>query len=98
MEFLLGAFQSFINNLPENAWVHFHCRGGKGRTGTAVFMYDVLKNTGQYAFPILLKRSLLFGISKNIFTINLKSKTKIKTSKARKAFLEEFYRLYNKKA
>lgn len=90
-------FIEFVNNLPENAWIHFHCRGGKGRTGTAVFMYDVLKNTSQYSFPILLKRSLLFGISKNIFRINLKETTKIKTSKDRKAFLEGFYRLYSKK-
>ncbi|HCU07152.1 MAG TPA: hypothetical protein DIC42_06225 [Holosporales bacterium] len=90
-------FIEFINNLPANAWVHFHCRGGKGRAGTAIFMYDVLKNTSQYSFPILLKRSLLFGISKNIFTINMSAKTKIKASKKRKAFLEEFYRLYNKK-
>lgn len=90
-------FIEFIKNLPANAWVHFHCRGGKGRSGTAIFMYDVFKNTSQYSFPILLKRSLLFGISKNIFTINMSAKTKIKTSKKRKAFLEEFYRLYNKK-
>ena len=96
-DILTQDFIEFINNLPENSWVHFHCRGGKGRTGTAVFMYDVLKNKGHYSFPILLMRSLLFGISKNIFTINLKSTTKIKTSKARKAFLKEFYRLYHKK-
>lgn len=90
-------FIEFIQNLPKNAWVHFHCRGGKGRAGTAVFMYDVLKNTNQYPFPILLKRSLLFGISKNIFTIDMDAKTKIKTSKERKLFLENFYRLYHKK-
>jgi hypothetical protein len=90
-------FIQFIKSLPDNAWVHFHCRGGKGRSGMAIFMYDVLKNTSQYSFPIMLKRSLLFGISKNIFTINLNATTKIKTSKKRKAFLEEFYRLYNKK-
>ncbi|PIZ33357.1 MAG: hypothetical protein COY39_02825 [Alphaproteobacteria bacterium CG_4_10_14_0_8_um_filter_37_21] len=95
-DILTQDFIAFINSLPENAWVHFHCRGGKGRTGTAVFMYDVLKNKGNFEFPILLKRSLLFGISRNIFTINLMAKTKIKTSKARKAFLTEFYRLYNK--
>lgn len=96
-DILTQDFIEFINNLPENAWVHFHCRGGKGRTGTAIFMYDVLKNKSHYSFPILLKRSLLFGISKNIFTINMKAKTKIKTSRARKAFLKNFYRLYRNK-
>ncbi len=37
-------FISFVVNLNENDWVHFHCQGGFGRTTTFMVMYEILKN------------------------------------------------------
>ena len=37
-------FISFIGTLPDHAWLHFHCRAGKGRTTIYMAMYDMMKN------------------------------------------------------
>lgn len=28
----------------DDTWFHFHCGGGKGRTGTFMMLYDRMKN------------------------------------------------------
>ena len=33
-------FINFVNNQPENTWLHFHCKAGVGRTTTFMIMYD----------------------------------------------------------
>ncbi len=37
-------FLAFVNALPKDAWLHFHCHAGHGRTSTFLSMYDILKN------------------------------------------------------
>src|SRR6266568_5661663 len=33
-----------VRELPENAWTHFHCEAGLGRTTTFMVLYDMLRN------------------------------------------------------
>ena len=35
-------FINFVNNQPENTWLHFHCKAGVGRTTTFMIMYDIM--------------------------------------------------------
>lgn len=41
--FVLKQFFEFMETLPENAWVHFHCSAGRGRTSTFLFLYELFK-------------------------------------------------------
>ena len=53
-------FIIFAANLPENAWLHFHCQAGHGRTTTFLVMYDILKNP-DVPFEEICKRQYLLG-------------------------------------
>ena len=37
-------FRRFVKTLPKDAWLHFHCVAGEGRTTAFMTMYDMLKN------------------------------------------------------
>lgn len=53
-------FINFVAQLPENAWLHFHCQAGHGRTTTFLVMYDILKNP-DVTFEEICKRQYLLG-------------------------------------
>lgn len=40
----IDAFLAFIRTLPADAWLHFHCEAGAGRTTAYMVMYDMIKN------------------------------------------------------
>ena len=37
-------FIAFVQTLPENTWLHFHCQAGMGRTNMYLVFYDFLRN------------------------------------------------------
>ncbi|HWR38126.1 MAG TPA: protein tyrosine phosphatase [Patescibacteria group bacterium] len=37
-------FITFVNALPPDVWLHFHCEAGHGRTTTFMAMYDMMRN------------------------------------------------------
>lgn len=53
-------FVTFVNHLPKDAWVHFHCEAGKGRTTTFMAMYDMMRNP-KVPFETILQRQYLLG-------------------------------------
>ena len=53
-------FIIFVATLPENAWLHFHCQAGHGRTTTFLVMYDILKNP-ELPLEEICKRQYLLG-------------------------------------
>lgn len=53
-------FVSFIANLPADAWLHFHCQAGHGRTTTFLVMYDIMKNP-DVSLEEICKRQYLLG-------------------------------------
>ncbi len=53
-------FILFVANLPDNAWLHFHCQAGHGRTTTFLVMYDILKNP-DVSLAEICKRQYLLG-------------------------------------
>ena len=54
-------FVRFAAGLPENAWLHFHCHAGHGRTTTFAVFYDIMKNPGVPLETIVARQYALGG-------------------------------------
>lgn len=54
-------FISFIDKLPKDAWLYFHCRGGSGRSTTFMVMYDIIKNGKDINLEDIIQRHTLIG-------------------------------------
>lgn len=57
----IEAFLDFVDSLPGDAWLHFHCRAGHGRTTTFMAMYDMIRNPGIPAETIIERQYLIGG-------------------------------------
>ena len=44
---MVDRFVIFVKELRSNAWPHFHCHGGDGRTTTFLALYDIVRNVPQ---------------------------------------------------
>lgn len=54
-------FIAFYRQLPKDAWLHFHCQAGVGRTTTYLAMYDMMRNPELPLKDILYRQHLLGG-------------------------------------
>ena len=59
----IDAFIRFVRKLPKDAWLHFHCQAGEGRTTAYMAMYDMMKNPDLPLTTILSRQYLLGGNS-----------------------------------
>ena len=57
----IDRFVAFAAVLPENAWLHFHCHAGHGRTTTVLIFYDIMKNPGLPLETIAARQYALGG-------------------------------------
>lgn len=71
-----------------NTWVHFHCRGGVGRTTTFMAMYDMMHNAKQVSFEDIMKRQVLIGGSD---ILKKDAEGNKKGDENRSDFLKQFY-------
>lgn len=83
-------FLSFYKTLPKNAWLHFHCQAGQGRTTTFMAMYDMLHNAKQVSFADIIKRQYLLG-GENLLKEAGAAGWKAEAAQQRIAFLRQFY-------
>lgn len=58
---IVDQFVAFVKTLPEDTWLHFHCRGGVGRTTTFMVMYDMMKNATDVPYGDIFERQRLIG-------------------------------------
>ncbi len=58
---VVDTFLRFVEKLPKNAWLHFHCQAGQGRTTTFLVIYDILRNPGLPLEEIAGRQALLGG-------------------------------------
>jgi len=88
----IDEFVTFIESLPENIWLHFHCSQGKGRTSTMLVMLDVLKNAPRVSLKNIVKRQHLLG-SPNLLDNELWENGSYTQEQLdnRKKFIEDFY-------
>jgi hypothetical protein len=60
----VDAFLKFYKHLPPDAWLHFHCQAGMGRTTTFMTMADILRNADRVAVEdIAARQYLLKGVN-----------------------------------
>jgi protein-tyrosine phosphatase len=78
-------FVKSVTNLPQDTWLHFHCRGGAGRTTTFMSMYDMMHNAKNVSYEDIMKRQTLIGGSDL-----LKGEDEDKTQ-SRPDFMKTFY-------
>jgi protein-tyrosine phosphatase len=44
-----------VRALPQNAWAHFHCEAGLGRTTTFMVLYDMLRNANRVSLDDIVQ-------------------------------------------
>lgn len=81
---ILNDFISFVQNLPDNSYLHFHCKEGIGRTTTFMILYDIMKNYNDVPLNDIIVRQVKLA--------NLKdSSLSDFTSGRRLKFFTDFY-------
>jgi protein-tyrosine phosphatase len=50
-----------VRGLPENAWAHFHCEAGLGRTTTFMVLYDMLRNANRVSLDDIVQRQKILS-------------------------------------
>ena len=64
----IDTFIDFVKSIDmDDTWFHFHCVGGKGRTGTFMMLYDKMKNP-QVSDKDIMYRHAQMGASYPIYT------------------------------
>lgn len=78
----IDRFIAFYNTLPKDAWLHFHCQAGEGRTTAYMIMYDMMRNSNNVSMDDIIQRQILIG-GQNIL--------KTKATKKKDAWKNELY-------
>ena len=88
-------FRRFVKTLPKDAWLHFHCVAGEGRTTAFMTMYDMLKKPDVPYEDIVLRQLRIGGVYTPFLGKGL-STWKKPYYRAKKRGLEAFYRKLHK--
>jgi len=57
----IDRFITFYKQLPKDAWLHFHCQAGEGRTTSYMAIYDMMRNGKNVSFDDIIQRQILIG-------------------------------------
>jgi len=61
LESEVDRFVLAVRGLPENAWAHFHCEAGLGRTTTFMVLYDMLRNASHVSLEDIVDRQKILS-------------------------------------
>lgn len=89
LDHVVDEFIAWVKALPNNVWLHFHCRGGVGRTSTFMNMYDMMHNAGDVSYDDIMQRHVLIG-GKD-FSKEPKQEYKVAPAIERIQFIQKFY-------
>lgn len=85
----IDVFVKFYKKLPANAWLHFHCHAGHGRTTTFAVFYDILSNPEVALEDIVARQYALGGT--NLFLPGKKDNWKGREIRKRAEQIRKFY-------
>lgn len=90
---VVDEFVAIVKQLPPDATLYFHCRGGRGRSTTFMVLYDMLKNGKKVSLEDIVSRQERIG-GANVLKTTTKPGGEWMTQMRidRKAFVEQFYR------
>ena len=56
----IDSFISVVKNMdPDQSWLHFHCMGGRERTGVMMMLYDMMMNPDVPMLDIAVRQAML---------------------------------------
>ncbi|MBY0280965.1 MAG: hypothetical protein K2W94_02285 [Alphaproteobacteria bacterium] len=87
---IVDEFISFVKALPKESWLHFHCRGGSGRTSTFMTMYDMIRNSKYLGKDDIQARQVAMG-GRNLHDTKSEDKFRNSLGIERQKFLDKFY-------
>jgi len=80
-----------VRALPENAWAHFHCEAGLGRTTTFMVLYDMLRNATRVSLEDIVGRQKLLSFDYDVLRPVGPGNWKAPYVEDRIAFVRAFY-------
>ncbi len=90
---VVDEFVAIVKQLPQDATLYFHCRGGRGRSTTFMVLYDMLKNGKTVSLEDIVSRQERIG-GANVLKTTTKPGGEWMTQMRidRKNLIEQFYR------
>lgn len=80
-----------VRALPENAWAHFHCEAGLGRTTTFLVLYDMLRNATRVSLEDIVRRQANLGYGYDVLQPAEAGNWKAPYMAERAEFIRVFY-------
>jgi hypothetical protein len=80
-----------VRALPENAWAHFHCEAGCGRTTTFMVLYDILRNANRVSLEDIVQRQKILSNGYDVLQPDEPGNWKAPYAADRAAFVRTFY-------
>ena len=80
-----------VRELPENAWAHFHCEAGLGRTTTFMVLYDMLRNANRVSLDDIVRRQKILSKGYDVLQPDEPGNWKAPYAADRAAFVRVFY-------
>jgi hypothetical protein len=80
-----------VRALPENAWAHFHCEAGLGRTTTFMVLYDMLRNASRVSLEDIVHRQKILSHGYDVLQPDEPGNWKAPYAGARADFIRAFY-------
>jgi hypothetical protein len=80
-----------VRALPDNAWAHFHCEAGLGRTTMFMSLYDMLRNATRVSLDDIVRRQKLLGYNYDVLRPAGPGNWKAPYMEDRIAFVRAFY-------
>jgi hypothetical protein len=80
-----------VRALPENAWAHFHCEAGLGRTTTFMVLYDMLRNASGVSLEDIVHRQKILSHGYDVLQPDEPGNWKTPYAAERAEFIRSFY-------
>lgn len=88
-------FLMFLDQLEEGTWLHFHCRGGAGRSSTFLVMHFMLHFANQLSFDEIIQLNSRVTPNYDLSRGSLQNTNYAEFYKQRYEFLQRFYDFAN---